>query len=252
MKKKIIILVMIFTFGFASRGYCFFDLLFGGLSFLGSQIGSLITGITQAPMIKQTIDGAKMIQNNYNDTMKLYNDAMGLGGIGQDAVDLLKGHAKDSVINAWEGAGKDMPTIGKYLGGVEQKSLDYMQKNWDFGDQITKRIQERDKQLTKVVDKLAAKDEQTRMQGQLELNAIMVDQNQDQQRILLKLVELQMRNQELEKELKAEKMKMNQEEQAKSEKSIEKIIQDRRNAGLGEKEKSSKSLEKGIVGEKRY
>ena len=251
-KIKITTLLFIFIFSFAIQGYCFLGLIGASLSFVGSQIGSLISGVTGFGMIKDVIGGVKSIQNSYDDVTGLINDVQGIGSIGQDAVNMLQGQVSGSVQDAWQGAGKDNPTVGKYLDQTEQKSIEYMQKNWAFGDEITKRIKQRDEQLAKTFKKVESKNEKIRESGQGELNAIMVGQNQDQQRILLKLVELQLRNQELEKELKAQNIKMNEDEQTQNEKSMSKILQDRQGGSKNYNNSALKSLQRGVVGERQY
>jgi len=249
---KITTLLFVFMFVFTTHAYCFLGFIGGALSWLGSQIGAITTGVTSFSMVKNVVDGAKSVSDSYNDVQSLVNQAQGMGNLGNDALSMFQSHFNNSVQDAWQGAGQDNMTVGKYLDKTEQKSLEYMQKNWSFGDSISKRIKERDDQLAKTVKKVGSKNEKESAQGQIELAAIMAEQNQDQQRILLKLVELQLRNQELEKELKAQGIKINEEENAQNEKDVNKTLQDRKESRKTSDANQEKSLYKGILGERQY
>lgn len=221
MRKRVLLITFILLIGFVSNGYCFFGLIWDGIKFLMGEGKSVVTSIGKMNGIKQTIDGIKYVSQNYKEAMQLYEDAKDLAGLADFATDQFKARLDDAMKETWDSAGKDDKfTLGYWDKKAEKAGMDWTKKNLNYGERmkewvknkeekkkkeresdvafcekINKRIEDRDKQLKKLVDKLgqAGLTKEEKEQLEKEIALLQAEQNQDMMRLELKKQEQQLR-----------------------------------------------------------
>lgn len=210
--KKIIMIFFFFAFLFTSDGYSFIlELIDKAVDFATGQMKEIKEQVFRNTMIAQTVQTVTILKQNYEQSVKFYNEIQqlqeNLYGISEEAkqkfLERLNYTVKD-VQKEIEQKIKELDEESKKI--FDTKIVDYIKSNWDLGNKIVQTVESRKQELQKKVNKLSNIGKTSRIlssekekeearaeveQIKNELLAMQIEIQNQQNLLLLKIFELQ-------------------------------------------------------------
>lgn len=214
--KRICITLSIFV-SLTQPGFCLIGEIISLGKWVAGQFNEITEEVFRKSMVAKTVESVAILKKNYEDSMRFYKEIKQIQenpyGLLEETRQQFLTSLENPVDKFWTEVDKKQREIDSkekkkwYEKGIasyaEEKTigagLEYVKSNWNFGDRIVEAMQQQNKRMEEIVNKLNSKDKAKVEDAKLEIELMQLQTQQQTNALLLKFIEIQ--NRQIEEQL---------------------------------------------------